>query len=149
MKITSTAFQHNQLMPSKYTCDGDDINPQLSISGVPLDTKSLILIMDDPDAIKPAGMVWDHWLVFNIPFATIEIPEGQEPKGVHGLGTSGNLDYHGPCPPDTEHRYFFKLYALDVMLDLKEGVSKSEIEEAMRGHIIEQAELIGLYNKIN
>lgn len=147
MEIKSNVFGHNQPIPSKYTCDGEDTNPQLSISGVPEGAKSLVIIMDDPDAIKPAGKIWDHWIVFNIPANIREIPEGQEPEGVHGLGTSGNYDYHGPCPPDTEHRYFFKLYALDIMLDLVEGVSKQEVIKTMDGHIIDQAELVGLYNR--
>ncbi|MBT4849463.1 YbhB/YbcL family Raf kinase inhibitor-like protein [Candidatus Parcubacteria bacterium] len=147
MKIISKSFEHNQSIPKQYTCDGEDTSPQLSIGDVPIDTKSLVIIMDDPDAIKPAGKVWDHWIVFNIPPDTIEIPEGKEPRGIHGIGTSENFDYHGPCPPDTEHRYFFKVYALDAMLDLIEGVTKAEVIEAMQGHIIDQAELVGLYNR--
>lgn len=147
MDISSKVFGHNQIIPKLYTCDGEDINPQLTISDVPKQAKSLVIIMDDPDAIKPAGKIWDHWIVFNIPPDTIEISEGQEPQGIHGLGTSGNYDYHGPCPPDAVHRYFFKLYALDTMLDLKEGASKTELEQAMQGHIIDRAELIGLYNR--
>jgi len=103
--------------------------------------------MDDPDAIKPAGKVWDHWVIFNMPPDTTEILEGTEPQGIHGIGTSGNLKYHGPCPPDGEHRYFFKLYALDMMLDLAEGVTKSEVENATQGHVIEQTELVGRYNR--
>jgi Raf kinase inhibitor-like YbhB/YbcL family protein len=107
--------------------------------------------MDDPDA--PAG-VWNHWIVFNIPPETREITEKIEPVGVHGKGTSGNSNYHGPCPPalpagrpDREHRYFFKAYALDAMLDLPEGVSKQGVEQAMAGHIIDQAELVGRYER--
>ena len=149
MKITSTAFGHNQSMPSQYTCDGPDINPPLEISKIPDTAKSLVIIMDDPDAIKPAGKVWDHWIVWNILPTTTSIPEAQEPEGVHGIGTSNNLKYHGPCPPDTEHRYFFKLYALDIMLDLPEGTSKPAVEKSMQGHIIDQAELIGLYERNN
>lgn len=147
MRLTSPVFANNQSMSSKYTCDGSDTNPPLQISDVPAEAKTLVLIMDDPDAMKPAGKVWDHWIVWNIPPNTTDIPEGQEPRGVHGLGTSSNLDYHGPCPPDGEHRYFFKLYALDRELDLYEGASKEDVEEAMDGHIIEQTELIGLYNR--
>lgn len=142
MQIMSAAFAHNQLIPARYTCDGDDMSPPLTISGVPDGTKSLALIVDDPDA--PAG-TWDHWIVFNIPPDTHEILEGSEPRGVHGKGTSGNLEYHGPCPPDREHRYFFKVYALDTMLELSEGASKAELEQAMQGSILDQAELIGRY----
>jgi len=147
MRLTSPAFENQQAMDSVYTCDGQDINPPLHISDVPTEAKSLALIMDDPDALRPAGKVWDHWIVWNIPVSTTDIPEGQEPRGVHGLGTSDNLDYHGPCPPDGEHRYFFKLYALDVELDLDEGAGKDEVEESMDGHILAYTELIGLYNR--
>jgi Raf kinase inhibitor-like YbhB/YbcL family protein len=147
MKLTSSVFVNNQSMDSKHTCDGVDTNPPLQISDVPTEAISLVLIMDDPDAMKPAGKVWDHWIVWNVPPNTTDIPEGQEPSGVHGLGTSNNLDYHGPCPPDGEHRYFFKLYALDKELKLKEGVSKVEVEQAMEGHILEQTELVGLYSR--
>ncbi len=147
MKLTSSAFQHNERIASKYTCDGADVNPPLKITNVPASAKSLVLIMDDPDAIKPAGKVWDHWIVFNIPPTTTEILEGKEPVGVHGKGTSNNLKYHGPCPPDAEHRYYFKLYALDTMLTLSEGVTKKQVEEAMKGHILAEAELIGRYER--
>lgn len=144
LQIASSAFSNNGAIPSKYTCDGDDISPSLVITGVPEGTKSLVLIMDDPDA--PVGM-WDHWVVFNIPPSVSEIAEGQEPQGIHGKGTSGNLEYQGPCPPDREHRYFFKLYALDTELDLKEGVSKKEVEKAMENHILDRTELVGLYER--
>lgn len=149
MLLTSPAFNHNQSIPPKYTCDGENISPPLRISAVPTDAKSLVLVMDDPDvpkSIRPDGM-WDHWLVFNIPPETKEIPEGREPSGIHGRGTGGNSNYMGPCPPDRQHRYFFKLYALDTKLDLPAGSSKKQIEEAMSGHILEQTELIGLYTR--
>jgi Raf kinase inhibitor-like YbhB/YbcL family protein len=142
LSITSPAFVPGAPIPSQYTCDGADINPALTIDGVPKQTVSLTLIMDDPDA--PAG-VWDHWIVFNIAPDTHEIAEKQEPVGVHGRGTSGNMAYHGPCPPDREHRYFFKLYALDTQLDLPEGSTKAAVEAAMRGHILDQVELVGRY----
>jgi len=147
MKIRSSAFENGGNIPSKYTCDGEDTNPQLSISDVPVEAKSLVLIMDDPDAIKPAGKVWDHWIVWNIPVDTTEISESEEPAGIHGKGTSGNLNYHGPCPPYAEHRYYFKLYALDIQLDLPEGASKLEVEAAMEGHILKKDELIGKYKR--
>ncbi len=144
LKLTSSVFLHNEKIPAKYTCDGEDVSPLLAISGVPERAKSLVFIMDDPDA--PVG-TWDHWIVFNIPPDIEEIAEGQEPRGIHGKGTSGNLEYKGPCPPDREHRYFFKLYALDAELDLKEGVTKTEVERAMENHILDTAELIGLYER--
>jgi len=144
MKLTSPAFEHNGFIPEQYTCDGADCSPPLIFSEVPPGTKSLVLIMDDPDA--PAR-VWDHWIVFNMPADTGMVPEGQEPPGIHGLGTSGNLSYHGPCPPDKEHRYFFRLYALDWKLTLAEGVGKKEIERAMFGHIIDEAQLMGRYDR--
>jgi len=147
MELKSKAFENNEKIPSKHTCDGENISPQLSVSGVPENAKSLVLIMDDPDAVKPAGKVWDHWIVFNIPPETKEIPESQEPQGIHGKGTSGNLNYRGPCPPDAEHKYFFKLYALDTTFGLPQGSEKKEVEEAMRGHIIEQTQLIGRYER--
>ena len=149
MKLTSPAFAHNGKIPSQYTCDGQNINPALTISDVPASAKSLVLIMDDPDAIKPANKVWDHWLVFNISPTLKTIPEGEEPSGVHGKGTSGNLKYMGPCPPDREHRYFFKLYALDAMLNLKEGVTKPEVEAAIQEHIVAQTELMGRYERVH
>ena len=151
MKLTSSAFKANGLIPSQYTCDGSDTSPPLAISGVPAEAKTLALIMDDPDVptnLRSDGM-WDHWIIFNIPPGTTEIPEGQEPPGVHGTGTSDNQNYHGPCPPDREHRYFFKLYALDTMLGLPVGATKADVEAAMAGHIIQQTELIGTYDRQN
>lgn len=149
MKITSSQFIHEGLIPPIYTCDGQNISPPLSISGVPEGTKSFVLVMDDPDvpeSIRPDG-IWDHWIVFNIPPETREILKGQSPPGVPGMGTSGKQVYGGPCPPDREHRYFFKLYALDTMLGLSEGVKKSEVERAMAGHIVAEASLMGRYDR--
>ncbi len=149
MELASSAFSHDSVIPARYTCDGDNINPPLVIGGVPEQAVSLVLIMDDPDVPKHlrADGMWDHWVVFNIPPQTREIAENSEPAGVHGLGTGGNLKYYGPCPPDREHRYFFKLYALDCQLDLAEGVSKAELEQAMAGHVLAQAELMGRYDR--
>ena len=144
MKISSSAFQNNSYIPSLYTCDGSDINPPLAFNDVPAETKSLVLIMDDPDA--PMG-VWDHWIVFNIPPVVKEIKEGNESMGVKGMTSFKKINYGGPCPPDREHRYFFKLYALDAILDLSEGSTKKEVEAAMQGHILAEAELIGKYNR--
>lgn len=149
MQLTSPAFDQQEAIPARYTCDGEDVSPPLVFAEVPDAAQSLTLIMDDPDvptAIRADG-TWDHWIVFNIPPGTTEITKGCEPKGVHGTGTSGNMDYHGPCPPDREHRYFFKLFALDVQLDLPEGSSKAEVEQAMAGHVLEQVELMGRYKR--
>ena len=142
MKLTATEFKNNELMPKKFTCEGDDINPALIIEGAPSNTKSLALIMDDPDA--PMG-TWVHWVVFNIP-AISRIEENSIP-GTQGSNNSRRNDYHGPCPPSGTHRYFFKIYALDKELDLASGASKGELEKAMQGHILDKAELVGLYKK--
>ncbi|OIO19790.1 MAG: YbhB/YbcL family Raf kinase inhibitor-like protein [Candidatus Magasanikbacteria bacterium CG_4_9_14_0_2_um_filter_41_10] len=147
MKLTSSAFFNEMCIPAIYTCDGQDISPPLTISDVPSEAKSLALIMDDPDAMKPTGNVWNHWLVWNIDPTTVHISEGEEPVGTHGTGTGGETIYHGPCPPDAEHRYSFRLYALDTMLDLQEGSTKGELEQAMDGHILAQVELAGTYNR--
>ena len=130
MKLTSSGFENEGKIPSKYTCDGKNTNPPLTIAEVPKGTKSLALIMDDPDVpknIRKDG-VWDHWIVFNIPPDLTEIKEGKEPQGTHGLGTGNNTEYYGPCPPDREHRYFFKLYALDCKLELLEKATKRDVE---------------------
>lgn len=147
--LTSPAFEHNGQIPSKYTCDGEDLNPPLSISGVDPNAKSLVLIMEDPDVpkhLREDGM-WNHWIKFNIPIDINTVEEGIEPQGRGGKGTSGNIEYHGPCPPDGEHRYLFMLYTLDAELDLKEGVSKEVVKSAMTGHILQKTELIGLYSR--
>ena len=143
--LTSPSFGNNGNIPSQYTCDGEGVNPALEISGVSENAKSLVLIMDDPDA--PSG-TWDHWVKFNISTSTKEIKEANEPEGVSGVGTSGNREYFGPCPPDREHRYFFKLFSLDKMLELEEGATKKEVEKAMEGHILQRAELIGFYERV-
>ena len=147
LNITSSAFGHNTNIPLKYTCDGEDTSPALKISGIEEGAQSLVLIMDDPDA--PVG-IWDHWIKFNIPVSgsEFEIAENMEPQGISGKGSGGNLNYEGPCPPDKEHRYFLKAYALDTMLGLPEGSTKTEVEKAMQGHILQQGELIGLYDRV-
>ena len=152
LQLTSTAFSNNEKIPSKYTCDGSDTSPPLSINGVPAVAKSLVLLMDDPDIPefvkqKFGITVWDHWVVFNIPPTTTSIAEGKNPPGVLGRNTGGKNAYGGPCPPDREHRYFFKLYALDTMLDLPVGAAKAEVEQAMKGHILAEARLVGLYQR--
>jgi Raf kinase inhibitor-like YbhB/YbcL family protein len=144
MKIKSPEFQEGMLMPRKYSCQGDDINPPLEFSGIPANTKSLVLIMDDPDA--PMG-TWDHWIMFNIPVVS-KIGEDSVPAGaLEGMNSWGNTGYGGPCPPSGTHRYFFKLYALDKSLGIEEGSSKMLVEDMMKGHILAEARLIGVYKK--
>ena len=144
MKLTSPAFENNGKIPSEYTCDGSDTSPELNIADVPKSAKSLVLINDDPDA--PVG-TWDHWIVFNIPPNTARISRGEEPAGIGGKNSWGRTGYGGHCPPSGVHRYFFKLYALDTMLNLKEGATKKDIEKAMQGHIIAKTELMGTYKR--
>ena len=149
MQLTSSAFTEGGKIPSKYTCEGLNINPELNFSNVPLHAKTLALILDDPDVpeyVRKERM-FDHWVVFNIPPRTTRIPENSQPAGVPGKNTSGGLNYTGPCPPDREHRYFFKLYALDKELDLPKGSTKSEVEKAMKGHVLSEAQLMGRYEK--
>lgn len=144
MKIESSAFKQNQNIPSVYTCDDKDISPPLKISEVPDGAKSLVLIMDDPDA--PSG-TWVHWVVWNINPSINEILEGSIPEGgVESVTSFGKSGYGGPCPPSGTHHYFFKLYALDQMLELDSSSKKEDLEKAMEGHIIDQTELIGLYS---
>jgi len=144
MKLTSASFGNSLAIPPEHTCDGKDLSPELTISDVPSNAKSLVLIMDDPDA--PVG-IWDHWVVFNMPPSTKQISKGTEPNGVAGKNSWGRTGYGGPCPPSGTHRYFFKLYALDNVLNLPQGAAKKEIEKAMQGHIIEKAELVGTYKR--
>jgi len=144
MELRSPAFEDGGRIPSAHTCDGADTSPALRISGVPEGAAALALVMDDPDA--PGG-TFDHWLVWNIPPGTSEIPEGTEPEGVQGRTDFGKLGYGGPCPPGGTHCYRFKLYALDTQLDLREGARKAELEAAMEGHILAQSVLQGTYSR--
>jgi len=140
-------------MPIKYTCEDDDVSPALAWSGVPGNAKSLALIVDDPDAPDPKApkMVYVHWVLYDLPPSSIGLAEGvtaaQLPKGTReGKSDFGKLGYGGPCPPIGRHRYFFKLYALDTTLgDLGKGATKADVEKAMKGHILEQAEVMGTY----
>ena len=156
MKLTSTAFEHNGMMPTKYTCDGDrELSPPLSISGVPETAKSLVLIMDDPDIPevfkKSHGIsAFDHWTLFNISPETRGIPEGGT-VGTPGATTRGELKYVGPCPPPeyepSTHRYFFRLYALSAPLDLPAGATKEQVLDALAPVTLEETELIGRYSR--
>lgn len=149
MKLSSPAFKQNGKIPSKYTCQGLDISPPLEITDIPQEAKSLALIMDDPDVPERIrkDKMWVHWVAFNIDPKTQSIKEGIPTLGTLGQNTGGMNRYMGPCPPDKEHRYFFKVYALDKMLTLKEGITKEQLLKAMEGHILAQCELIGRFEK--
>lgn len=143
MKLASREFKNLEAVPTKFTCDGEDINPELDISEVPEKARSLVLIMDDPDA--PGG-TWVHWLLWNIPPDTEIIEEGTIPLGAtEGTNSSGRVGYHGPCPPEGAHHYFFKLYALDTTLDLPSSTKHNDLVEAMENHLLDQTSLVGIY----
>jgi len=144
MELVSPSFEYGKPIPKRYTCEGEDVSPSLLIGKVPNNCKSLVLIVDDPDA--PMG-VFDHWIVWNLHPKTTEIAEDASlpHMGENGFGVS---EWRGPCPPKGHpHRYFFKLYALDTMLNLKDGSTKDELEKAMKGHILEQVDLMGTYQR--
>ena len=146
MKITSPVLEHDGVIPKKYGRDFDNVNPPLLFHDLPKGTVSLVLMMEDPDVPEAAGVpVWDHWVVFNIPPETDEICEAWTPTGICGVGTRGELAYGGPRPPDREHRYFFKLYALNAILDLPTGATKQQVLDAMEEFEIESAELVGRF----
>ena len=145
MKIISSVFQNNTKIAYKYTCDGENVSPPLEFIDVANNAKSLVLIVDDPDA---PSKTWVHWVVYNIDPKTREILENSVPKGaVLGITDFGKPGYGGPCPPSGVHRYFFKLYALDSILDLPQNPTKQMVEEKMQDHILDQAELIGFYGR--
>jgi Raf kinase inhibitor-like YbhB/YbcL family protein len=144
MKITSSAFQEGASIPSKFSCDGANASPPLQIADVPSGAKSLVLIVDDPDA--PSGL-FTHWTVWNISPQTNAISEGSAPKGVQGTNDFGKSGYGGPCPPSGTHRYYFKIFALDRELDLPGGAKRSQLDAAMKGHIVAQGELMGRYSR--
>lgn len=145
MKIISSAFSEGQKIPQKYSCDGENISPPLSILDVPANSVSLVLIMDDPDA--PAG-TWVHWLVWNIDPNVKDITEGATPSGsVSGTTSFGDVGYGGPCPPSGQHRYFFKLYALNSKIDLKEDAKVENLTQAMKNHLIQETSLMGVYSR--
>jgi len=166
-QITSPAFMEGNMIPSKFTCDvhdispslewfdmytydGQDISPSLEWKDIPVGTKSFALINDDPDA---SGTTWDHWVVYNIPLNITSLDENVKPEkefknGMRqGTNTWGKIGYGGPCPPGGTHRYFFKLYALDTMLDLRSEATKAQLLEAMKGHVLAEAQLMGKYKK--
>jgi Raf kinase inhibitor-like YbhB/YbcL family protein len=153
MKLTSIDFKHNKNIPREFTCDGENIMPELRVFDIPQGTHSLVLIIDDPDIpeeIKKSRGIeeFDHFVLFNIHPETIEITKN---SGIKGKNSAGDNTYRGPCPPPeyepTTHRYFFKLYAVDAELGLKEGATKTKVLKAMQGHILEQTELVGKYDR--
>jgi len=150
--LTSLAFAHLAAIPPKYTCQGADVSPPLSWSGVPAGAKSLALIVDDPDAPDPAApkMTWVHWVLYNIPPTTSGLPEAVKtlpPGTLEGLNDWQRTGYGGPCPPIGRHRYFHKLYALDIVLPDLKHPTKAQLEKAMAGHVLAEAQLIGTYEK--
>jgi Raf kinase inhibitor-like YbhB/YbcL family protein len=144
MNISSPAFGDGTSIPSKYTCDGANTSPPLAFSGVPAKAQSLVLIVDDPDA--PGG-TFDHWIAWNIPPNTTSVGEGQSPQGSSGRNGFGKTGYGGPCPPSGEHRYQFKLYALDTTLTVAPSATKANIENLMRGHTVAEAQMVGKYKR--
>jgi len=143
--ITSTAFSEGGNIPRLYTCDDQNVSPPLSWTGVPTGTVSLALIMDDPDA--PAG-TWVHWVLFNLSPTLSGLEQGKNGGGTEGINDFRKVGYGGPCPPrGSNHRYYVKVYALDAMLDLKSGSSKSQLENTMKGHILAQGQLMGRYGR--
>jgi Raf kinase inhibitor-like YbhB/YbcL family protein len=144
LTITSPAFEHEGHIPMKYSCEGQDINPPLTIKGIPEETISLALIMEDPDA--PGG-IFDHWVVWNV--RPKEVIKEKSIPGITGKNSSGESRYIGPCPPSGTHRYFFKVYALDAFLDLDDDADKKIVEQALHDHVIAYGELMGLYKKHN
>ena len=147
MKISSPAFVHGAMIPARFTADGANVNPPLVISGAPAAAKTLVLVVDDPDA--PAG-TWNHWLLWNIAPETKEIGEDAVPAGaIAGKNDFGRSVYLGPSPPSGTHRYYYRLFALDRVLDLKPGADRNQLDRAIKGHIIATAELIGRYSRGN
>jgi Raf kinase inhibitor-like YbhB/YbcL family protein len=148
--ITSTAFTEGSMIPRQYTCEGEDVSPPLVWTGVPVGTKSLALICDDPDA--PMG-TWVHWVLFNIPASIKELPAKIPPEKIiensakHGMNDFQKFGYGGPCPPGGTHRYYFKLYALDTEINLEAGITKAQLLKAMEGHILAEGQLMGRYKR--
>ncbi len=154
LKVTSPTFQPGGSIPSKYTCEGQDVSPPLAWSGSPASTKTFALIVDDPDAPDPAKpqRVYVHWVLYNLPAMTTALPENASKKGLpkgalQGKNDWGKTGYGGPCPPIGRHRYFFKLYALDTELTGLSSPTKADVERAIKGHVVDSGELIATYQK--
>lgn len=144
LNVSSSAFENEGVIPSEFSCDGQDLSPPLSITNVPKDAKTLSIIMDDPDA--PMG-TFTHWIVWNIPPNKTQFTMGEKFDFAQGRTSFGTVEYGGPCPPSGTHRYFFKIYALDAKLDLKQGSGVKELQSAMSGHIVAEAVLMGKYSR--
>jgi hypothetical protein len=152
MKLTSSAFEDHGSIPRKYTCEGADVSPPLTIEGVPSDARSLALIVEDPDAPDPAApkMTWVHWVMYDLPPATSSLPEGVSAAALHardGVNDWKRTGYGGPCPPIGNHRYFFRLYALDRLLGDLQRPAATELRRAFAGHVVAEAGLMGTYQK--
>ena len=145
LKVTSSAFENEGNIPSEFSCDGQDISPPLDITGVPKEAKTLVLIMDDPDA--PMG-TFTHWTVWNIPSNKTQFSKNEKIDFPQGITSFGKTGYGGPCPPSGTHRYFFKIYALDTKLDLSDGSSLKQLQSTMSGHVLAEATLMGKYSRI-
>ena len=145
LEVESQAFREGDYIPQKYTCDGDNISPPLRWTGVPIGTNSFALIVDDPDA--PLG-TWVHWLIYDIPASESALPEAVQGLAVEGQNDFLRIGFGGPCPPTGKpHRYYFRLYAMDLKLDLPAGIGRDELEKAMQGHVLAEGELMGRYNR--
>ena len=154
LTLTAASFPHNGMIPARHTCDGQDLSPRLAWAGVPAEARSLVLIVDDPDAPDPAAprMTWVHWVLYNLPPTSTGLPEAVAagdlpPNTLEGTNDWHRTGYGGPCPPIGAHRYFHKLYALDLLLPDLHHPTKAALEQAMRGHVIAQAELVGRYQR--
>ncbi len=143
MRLTSSAFEHESVIPERYTCDGSDVSPPLTVHDIPPAAVTLLIVMDDPDA---PGEVWDHWIAYDIPTDT-EIPEAVGSLGTPGRNSWGRTNYGGPCPPSGTHRYFFSVYALDANLGLGPGADKAEVLDALSDHVLAEATLLGRYSR--
>lgn len=144
MRITCPDFKHNERVPEKYTCVGDNISPPLRFEDIPRNTESLVLLMEDPDA---PGKTFTHWLVYDIPPMTVSVPADVAPPGAAGVNDFGSLNYGGPCPPSGTHHFHLRLFALDTRLNEPEGLRREMVLERIKGHVLDQAELIGLFSK--
>jgi Raf kinase inhibitor-like YbhB/YbcL family protein len=151
IQLSTTSFTPGGTIPRKFTCSGADVSPELSWAAPPAGTKSIALIVDDPDA--PVG-TWNHWLLYNLPPSAHSLPENQPHTAelangaLHGKNDFGKIGYNGPCPPPGKpHRYFFRLYALDIKLDLKAGADRRTLDEALKGHIVAQGEVMGTFGR--
>lgn len=143
MRLTSTAFEDEDAIPERFTCDGADISPALTLTDVPTDARTLVLVMEDPDA--PGG-TWDHWIAYDIPLVS-EIIEDVGDLGIPAANSWGEPGYGGPCPPNGTHRYFFTIFALDADLGLDSGTSKAQVLDALEGHVLAEATLVGTYSR--